>query len=336
MSLVAALRVDGSSLHDVELSPKAAIVFAPAATQSVRFTFGHAFETGSLVHYFTRTAAAPPVSLRALQTALAPAIGGVDLHFDAIPVLALGNDRLRVERVDTLEAGYSGVLGRRTLVTGSYYFNRVTDLITPLLPQVGTELGRINPQFAAYAPPASLSPVQQALVLGALRASLPANLLPLLSNDPDGMPIFAVASYTNFAGAHLQGIELSAQHFASRRVVIEGGYSFLHFSPRPELSVPIVSANAAEHKITAGLTYTAARWSGSLRGRWTDAFIWNGGVYRGIVPAAAIMDAAADARMTSRLRLRVDIANALDNRHYEIFGGDLLPRRAMASLLVNW
>ena len=83
-------------------------------------------------------------------------------------------------------------------------------MITPLLPQVGTELGRINLTFGQYAP-VGLTAGQQALVLGTLRAALPASLFAVMSNDLDGSPIFAVASYTNFGRATLQGAEASVQ-----------------------------------------------------------------------------------------------------------------------------
>ena len=127
---VVAARVDGSSLHGAQVSPKAALVFSASPTHTVRVSYGHAFQTGSFVHYFTRTAAAPPVSLGAIEAALQPVLGGVPLGFSSVPVLALGNEQLDVEHVDSVEVGYSGVLDRNVLVSVSYYYNRVNNLIS--------------------------------------------------------------------------------------------------------------------------------------------------------------------------------------------------------------
>jgi hypothetical protein len=40
--------------------------------------------------------------------------------------------------------------------------------------------------------------------------------------------------------------------------------------------------------------------------------------------------------LTKRLTLGVDVANLFDNAHYEMFGGDVLRRRALAHLTVGW
>ena len=34
--------------------------------------------------------------------------------------------------------------------------------------------------------------------------------------------------------------------------------------------------------------------------------------------------------------IAIDIENALNSRHYEVFGGDLLARRALVSLKYGW
>ena len=55
----------------------------------------------------------------------------------------------------------------------------------------------MNPAFGPYQPPATLSGAGQTMLLGALQMNL-GTFFPLLSNNPDGAPIFAAASYTNF------------------------------------------------------------------------------------------------------------------------------------------
>jgi iron complex outermembrane receptor protein len=336
LKAVLAVRVDESTLHDPEISPKAGLVYSTAAGHAVRFTYGRAFEAGSFVHYFTRTAAAPPIALGAVESGLAPVLGGIPLNLSSVPVLALGNEQLEVERVQTFETGYSGVLARRVVLGANYYFNRITNLITPLLPQVGTELGRINPAFGPYRPPSTLSAAQQSIVLGTLAGRLPAAVFATMSNDLDGSPIFAVRSYTNYAKADIQGVEVSAQYFAGDRVIAEAGYSAVDFMPKVNVSEDLVSANAPAHRVTAGLTFTQDRVTAAARVRWSDRFTWNGGVFRGPVPAATLVDLTVRGTMRPGTVVLLNVANLLDNDHYEVFGGDILRRRALVTLVQSW
>ena len=173
-------------------------------------------------------------------------------------------------------------------------------------------------------------------MLATLRAALPPPLFAIMSNDLDGSPIFAAASYTNLAGATLQGAEFSARYFAGRSFSADVGYAALRFTPDQQLTDPLVTANAPPHKVTAGLTLTSARFSASLRSRWSDAFFWNGGVFRGSVPAAFVVDLNGQYVLGRRTAIQVNIANLLDNEHYEIFGGDVLQRRALVSVVQSW
>ena len=336
LKMVLATRVDTSTLHRAELSPKAALVYTPRIDHSVRVSFGHAFQTGSLVNYFTHTAAAPPISMAAIENALRPILGGVSLGLTQVPVLAVGNEDLKVERVDSFEVGYSGVINGRVVAGVNYYRNYIDNLITPLIPQVGTEFGRVNPAFQAYVPPAALSPVQATTVLGALRGALPPTVFALMSNDRDGAPIAVAASYTNLPSSVLQGIELSARLTWAHGFSSEAGFTALELTPKQELRDPLVTANAPPRKAVASLMYDRAKLSAALRYAWSDAFIWNGGVFRGSVPAASLVDVEARYRITPRVALQVSVANLFDHEHYEIFGGDLLRRRALAGIVHRW
>lgn len=333
---ILAARFDESTLHSRQLSPKAGLVYSLAPGQHVRLTFGHAFQTGSFLQYYTRTPAAPPVQLGAVEAALRPALGGVALGLDSVPILVLGNDRLEVERISSVETGYSGVFRGRLLVRADYYFNRVNDLITSLLPQVGTSLGRINPQFAAYEPPASLSAAQRELVLATLRSVLPASLFQVLSNDLDGTPVFAAVSLTNFARVNLQGATLHARYFASDRLSADAGLSWLHLGTKSEFPEEPLSPNAPRVSLRAGVTYADRRKSAGLRYRWSDGFTWIGGIFRGPVPAYGVADLSASYELRPQWRLQANVTNVLDNKHYEIFGGDILRRSALVTLAYDW
>ena len=150
------------------------------------------------------------MDLSALEQALSPVLGGTSLGFASVPLLAVGNEELDVEEITSFEAGYSVVVRNRTFVQATYYRNHVNTFTSGLLPQVGTSLGRLNPAFGPYQPPASLSPTAAAIVTTALAQTLPPPLFATMSNRDDGSPVFAVLSLANFGEADTQGIELSA------------------------------------------------------------------------------------------------------------------------------
>jgi outer membrane receptor for ferrienterochelin and colicins len=337
LRLIAAARVDASSLHSPQLSPKAGLVYAVSPLQRIRVTFGHAYQTGSFIQYFTRTAARPPIALGGLEAALRPALGGVPLGLDSVPFLVVGNEQLEVEKIDSLETGYSGVFGGRVVIGADYYYNRVGDLITSLLPQVGTTYGRVNPQFGPYQPPAALSAAQQSLVRATLQSQLPPPLFALLSNDLDGTPIFAAVSLRNVAHRVTQhGAEFNIQYFATNRLAADAGYSWLRFDGESAAADDPISGNSPPHRVTAGLTYAHDRVSVAARYRWADRFQWIGGIFRGPVPSYSVTDLSASYRLPGRRRVVANIANAFDNRHYEIFGGDILRRSALLTLVQEW
>jgi outer membrane receptor protein involved in Fe transport len=56
----------------------------------------------------------------------------------------------------------------------------------------------------------------------------------------------------------------------------------------------------------------------------------------GPVPSYGVFDLNGSYRLTSHIAAGVDIANLLDNDHYETFGGDLLGRRALGHLTYSW
>jgi len=332
---VLAARLDASTLYQPEFSPKLALVYSTPSGQALRFSYGRAFESGSFVHYFLRTPVAPAVPLAAIESALAPALGATPLYLSAVPVLALGNKDLEVERVQAFEGGYSGVFARRLLIGVNYYFNRISNMITPLLPQVGTALGRINPAYLPYQPPSTLNATQQALVIGTLSRALPASLFSIMSNDADGRPIFAAASWSTFAKVNVQGAEASAQYFLGERFMADATYAWFDFMPKG-VSPDLVSGNAPPHLATAGATFTTGAATAGLHARWSNTFVWNTGIFRGPVPAATVADLTLRYAVGSRTSVMLNVANLFDNDHYEIFGGDILRRRALLTLVQNW
>jgi hypothetical protein len=227
-----------------------------------------------------------------------------------------------------VEVGYQGVIGGRLLVNASVYRNHLKDFITFLLPQVGTSLGRLNSSFGPYTPPSSLSPAAAAIVTTTLETVLPPDLFAALSNDATGRPVIPLLSFGNFGSATNAGVELGATYLMPAGWRIEGSYTGFHSNVSDIPENPCYpthrSISSAPGGVRAGSVLAAHG-----RYRWVDSFQWR----RGFMPvrframASSISTAAIRSRSTSQGA--VDVANLLDNVHYEAFGGDLLRRRAL-------
>ncbi len=336
LKAVASGRWDDSSLHEGRFSPRAALVFSPAMGQTFRANYSHAFQSPSLVEFYLNTPVAAPVDLSPLQAALAPLLGGVSLGFSGIPVLAVGNRRLNVERIESFDVGYTGVLGTRILATTSLFYNRRHDFTTSLVPQAGSSLGRVNPDYQPYAPPSTLSAAASAAVVGALQASLPRQLFSAMSNDASGQPVFALLSFGNFGEARDHGLELALTVWARPDWRVDAAYTWMDFSVPLQAAENVIASNAPGHQFSAGTTYAGTKTSGSLKLRTVSAFDWTSGVYSGRVPSYVVVDGAAAYAVRDGWRLDLDAANLFDDRHFEAYGGSLLGRRVLASVVHTW
>jgi outer membrane receptor protein involved in Fe transport len=56
----------------------------------------------------------------------------------------------------------------------------------------------------------------------------------------------------------------------------------------------------------------------------------------GLVPRYNVSDLNASYRLSKRWEVGANVSNVFDQRHYEMFGGDVLGRRALMHLAVTW
>jgi outer membrane receptor protein involved in Fe transport len=337
LRFVLAARVDASDLHAVRLSPRVGFVWRPGDEQGVRVSYARGFRSPSLWESHLRLPDSGPVSLSDVEELLAPSLGGVPLHFDEIEVLNLGNPDLEVESADSIELGYTGRLGNRVMLSVDYHRSRIRDLVSALIPNVGTELGRLNPTYGPYRPPAELTPAQQRLVLDTLEAEVSSRLLSQLSNDLDARPILASLTYANVGNADTQGVDLGLTVVPAARWTIDVAYSWFEFRPRGGQEGEPLAANAPEHAATLAVGHVSGPFDATLTWRWVDGHSWSGGFLgQGLVPAYEVLDLNANVQVSDDLSLGLSVANALDHRHHEIYGGDVLGRRAIAHVAVRW
>ena len=336
LKVVAAARYDDSDLYDPQILPKLALVLSLGSDDTLRLTYNRAFQAPNYSEYFLQVDGAPPLDLSTVET-LACDPFGVDCGFETpTRLLAVGNEDLDVEQIETYEIGYSGGIGKRTNLTVDYYYSRSRQFVTDLLPQLGTSLGRINTNFGPYVPPADHP--DPGLLLATLDAAVPPQLRPFLSNNFDDTPAFAVRSYTNFGEVETQGVDLSLRHRFGTQWTLSVNYSWFDFKIHdadPSLE-NLLLPNAPENSVRAGVGYVGHKLDWRLSGRWVDEFRWVVGPFQGDVEAYTTVDLYGNYRINEHWLVGLNIANLMDNEHWESFGGDLLGRRALAHVTYSW
>jgi outer membrane receptor for ferrienterochelin and colicins len=337
-TVVVASRYDESSLHESQLSPKLGLVFSPSPDHTLRLTYNEAFQSPNYSELYLqaptviRTPAGPvgAFDLSAIENALCTPFGVSCGFTTPTAVLVLGNENLKVEEIETWEVGYAGIFGGRAFLTADYYRSRLDDFVTDLLPNPS---GTTNPAFGPYQPPAG-HPAPQ-LLLTQLQAAL-GPLYAFLSQNDSGASIFALASYTNAGRADTQGVDLGLDYYVSPAWTVDASYSWFDFELQEAALGDRVEANAPEHKLSVGLTYSAEVWDASLSYRWSDGFPWAAGLFVGDVPAYDVVSLDASYFIGDRWSLGLNVSNLLDDEHYEAFGGDLLGRRALVNVAYRW
>lgn len=332
LKVVFAGRLDFSTLYDTQFSPKASLVYSFNPGHSLRLTINQAFQTPNYSEFFLKLPVAPAADLSAIENGLSSALGGMDLGlgFDNVPVLALGNENLRVEEITSFELGYSNIFARKIIFHINYFRNQLKNFVTDLLPLV-------NPSYGSYTPPSDLSPEIQAAIVATLEENLPAGLVAIMSNSlEDGSAIFAGASYSNAGKANAQGIELDLKYFLSKHWNVDFSYTWFDFEVKEELIGDKILANTPEHRINMGMAYISDRFDISLRYRWVDDFSWAAGIFTGDVKSYSLVDLTSNFQLSEKFSLGVNISNLLNKKHYQSFGGDILRRRAVASICYRW
>ncbi len=341
VKLVLAGRADESSLHDSQFSPKAALVWGLDDRNTLRLSYNEAFQVPNYSEFFldaptafpTPAGPIPAIDLRGIEAGLCAPFGVVCGFGAPTRVRALGNAGLTVEEVTSIELGYSGILNDKVFLTIDYYSNELENFITDLTPNA---FGAVNPNFGPYTPPSNHP--APALLLATLQASLPATVFPFLSNNVDGTPIFALASYANAGQVDTQGVDLGLSYYISPWWQFDFSYSWFDFDIKETggFATSNLLPNAPEGKASIGLTHSGERIGWSIKGRWVDDFDWAAGSFVGPVPSYESFAADFHFDASNVITVGATVSNLFDDEHYQSFGGDLLARRALGYVAFNW
>lgn len=294
LKIVTAARFDRSSLHESFFSPKAAVVFSPISNHTFRATYNKAFQSPNYSELYLNV----NHPYRGFTTFFgAPTTG----------LVYRGNPDLKVEKIEGYEIGYNGVIGEALFLTVDVYYNNLKDFIS--------DLGAgFNPNLLS---PSIIN-----------RKSY--------KTGSDTSFSHAVWSYKNVGKVDEYGYDLSANYYLTDEIILDANYTYFQF----EIDKITVSAadasqiqpNSPRWKTNVGITYQSkSNYDVSLKIKYVPSYFWSAGVYQGQIFAYTLVNLSAGYVVNESLNLNFNIANLLDRKHYEIFGGSILGRRSTLS-----
>lgn len=268
---VFAARWDRSTLHASQISPKAAIVWTPFRSHSLRATFNRAFQAPNYSELF------------------------LYVKHPIRNLAYFGNDNLVVEKITGYEVGYKGIFGNSVFVTVDGYYNQLKDFITDLAPSV-------NPKYPG-------------------RVQLPGESFER-----------TIWSYGNAGEVNEFGMEVSANIYPVDEIQLSVNYALFDFDVQSRDSNDVLLPNAPKHKVNAGIVYRKDRSQAGLSFKHVPTFDWAAGIYKGTILSYSLFNFSGSYRLTEQFELGLNVTNLFDKRHYQIFGGSLIGRRATASV----
>ena len=358
LDLLLAGRWDDSTLHDAQESPKAAVVYKFTPNQSVRLTWGKAFQTANYSEFFLR-AAAGVVPFGLLQDAVVLGGFGLDLRSvgqDGLPLdgsngpplldwrsgfaVAVGNDSLVPEEIESWEIGYKGIIGSKLFLTVDYYQSEIINFITDLLPGVNSNIAAFtfNENIPAAIQQTLLATIVQQLgplSNGLTNQTTATNPLPIFPGNPlllpDGHPVVTL-SYTNAGQVDTEGIDVALNYYINDNWTVDFNYSWFDFDIVDQLVGDRLLPNASENKYNIGLAYSNERITSSLKYHYVEEFPYAAGVFVGTVPSYGTLNFNLEYTINDSWRVGVIGNNITDDEHYELFGGSLNGSRGLATV----
>lgn len=296
LKAVIALRWDRSTLHDSQISPKAAVVYSFLDGHSVRATFNRAFQSPNYSELYLHVKH-PIRALAYYGNMVENPAGLTGFVGGAQP----GPRRdMTVEKIVGYEIGYKGVFSNALFLTTDVYYSELTDFVTDLA--VG-----VNPRF----------PASGGIYQG---ESVPRTIW----------------SYVNAGHVREAGLEVGANYYFSEEWLFRANFSSYLFEVLEQNVNDVLIPNSPEYRVGGGVTYSYGKGDVGIGIKYIPEFQWAAGIFRGPIPAYAILDLSGTYNASENLMLTINISNALDREHYQIFGGSILGRRSVLTALYSF
>lgn len=327
LRFVGAARIDRSTFFDTQFSPKAALVFSPIQDHTFRLTLNRSFLRPSYADLYRYSPAGAPVNLAAIDTLISSRNGIAPLGLSrTTPQWNLGNPNIQVETAMSYEFGYKGIINKDFFVTVDAYLNRRTNFISVplggLAPDVYSPVRYANQQ-ANDELKAELDKINR-LFYDRL-ARMPQTGLPALIITPKNIGV--INEY---------GLEFGLNYYIMNGLIFQGNYAYLDFTVEENaLQTQKIVPNTSPHRVNMGLQYEKNGFEVGAQVRGVKGFTWVAGLFEGYVPEYWLVNLNLGYTISPTIKVGATIFNALDRRHYQIFGGTILQRMGTMNLTVN-
>jgi iron complex outermembrane receptor protein len=256
-----------------------------------------------------------------------------------VPADVLDIARLEPTITSTYEVGYNGLVGERFRIAADVYFEKKTDFVGPLIVETPTA-HFAGPQLAQYLITSGVAPAQAAAITPLIAGTPIGVVVPdhELTRNPE-----LILTYRNFGNLDRWGGDLAFDMLMTDRVSLNGSYSYVNknFFSREEVGgLSDVALNAPKNKATLGVAYREqpTGFTIDLRGRWSEEFPMNSGVFVGTVESYTVLDASAAYRFpfAQNTILSLNVQNVFNDRHREFVGAPELGRLLLTQLQVTF
>ncbi len=278
------------SIDKVYISPRVSVMFKPAPSQSIRFSYNRAVRAPSVINNFLELpiSSGSIVNLTPLTPLLPPPLRPLVPPPFNLTIQGLGSEvvtpayDLTAERLDAFEIAYTGTIKNRTTLGLAVYQNETDDNInfTQLTPSAQFPQGLPGLTFYSPTNPArGISvPGAQLVVVNPLIMAFLAQIPPQFGG-PRPLPHTAF-TYLNLGPIRNRGVELSIEHSFTNEVSASANYSYQDEPkvldpesgqiryPNSEIGLP------PTNRFNFALNYNGPRYLGNVSVNYADEAFW--------------------------------------------------------------
>lgn len=275
---VVAARADNHDLYGFNFIPKAALVYV-TEKGAARITYGKGIAAPTILNL-----SANIFGGLLLGNGEGFTVKEVDMSNNTV-VGSYEVAKLKVEQIQTIEAGYKGLFGEKFFFDANAYYNISQDFLSPsvnIAPDRGELIDHDNNPATAN--------IQRYRCYATKRGSQALGELTAVSALPDGdRGADLVLTYINFGQVNTYGFDASLNYSIVKNWNATLNYSYFGYDIDKtdtandgnkdgkvnENDLPI---NTPEHKLGLGLGYSGKRVFGSLFGRWVQQYDFFSGI----------------------------------------------------------
>jgi outer membrane receptor for ferrienterochelin and colicins len=279
---VLAARADKHDLYGFNFIPKAALVYSTGDNGAVRLTYGKGIAAPTILNL-----SANIFGGLLLGNGEGFTVKEVDITTQQV-VNTYEVKALVPEVIQTIEAGYKGILGGKLFLDANAYYNISENFLSPSIniapdrefyDHDNNPATAVIPKIVGYATQRGRQPISD------LTATTP-----IIATDPNGEKGANTAlTYVNFGNVQTYGFDASLSYAFSSHVSANVNYSWFGYNLDEtdlandgnkdgkvnENDLPI---NTPAHKLGAGVNYTQSKFFANVFGRWVQTYDFFSGI----------------------------------------------------------